>query len=107
MIRRTMEDALLNRAQLYPVVTITGPRQSGKSTICRSVFPDKPYVNLEAPDIRVFAHDDPRGFLAAYPDGAILDEIQRAPDLVSVRRRTFIPIHSGAHSSRIGSCRKL
>lgn len=67
----------------YPVVTITGPRQSGKTTLCRKVFPDKPYANLESPDIRQFAVDDPRGFLAQYPDGAILDEIQRAPDLVS------------------------
>lgn len=54
-----------------------------KTTLCRKVFSDKPYANLESPDIRQFAMDDPRGFLSQYPDGAVLDEIQRAPDLVS------------------------
>jgi predicted AAA+ superfamily ATPase len=67
----------------YPVVTVTGPRQSGKTTLCRALFPEKPYFNLEAPDIRRFALEDPRGFLAACPDGAVLDEIQRIPDLLS------------------------
>ena len=67
----------------YPVITLTGPRQSGKTTVCRKAFPDKPYANLEWPDTRQFAVNDPRGFLSQYPDGAVLDEIQRAPDLVS------------------------
>ena len=67
----------------YPVVTITGPRQSGKTTLCRATFPEKRYVNLESPDTRQFALSDPRGFLAQFPDGAILDEIQRAPHLLS------------------------
>ena len=67
----------------YPVVTINGPRQSGKTTLARSVFPDLPYVNLEAPDIRTYAQEDPRGFLGGYADGAILDEIQRVSDLLS------------------------
>ena len=83
LIDRTIEPVLTSLAGQYPVVTITGPRQSGKTTLCRKVFPSKPYANLEAPDVRQFALDDPRGFLAHYPDGAILDEIQRAPDLVS------------------------
>ena len=61
----------------YPVITITGPRQSGKTTLCRAAFSDKPYANLESPALRQFAVSDPRGFLEAYPDGAILDEIQR------------------------------
>ena len=65
------------------MITITGPRQSGKTTLCRKAFDHKPYANLESPDVRQFAIDDPRGFLAQYPDGAIFDEIQRAPDLVS------------------------
>jgi len=69
--------------QQYPVVTLTGPRQSGKTTLCRSVFPGMPYVNLEAIDEREAATQDPRGFLSAYPDGAILDEIQRVPSLAS------------------------
>jgi uncharacterized protein len=69
-------------AQL-PVVTLTGPRQSGKTTLARAVFPRKPYVTLEDPDRRRFALEDPRAFLAGYPDGAILDEIQRTPELPS------------------------
>ena len=83
MQNRTIESALIHLSQKYPVVTVTGPRQSGKTTLCRKVFPDKAYVNLEAPDQRQFALDDPRGFLNAYPDGVILDEIQRAPALTS------------------------
>lgn len=67
----------------YPVVTVTGPRQSGKTTLCRSTFPNLKYVNLEAPDQRQFAESDPRGFLARLDGGAILDEIQRIPDLLS------------------------
>jgi len=83
MISRTLSAVLISLAGQYPVVTVTGPRQSGKTTLCRAAFPGKPYVNLESPDIREFARDDPRGFLASYPDGAILDEIQRVPQLVS------------------------
>ena len=83
LINRTAETVLQTLVGTYPVVTITGPRQSGKTTLCRKVFVHKPYANLESPDIRQFALDDPRGFLAQYPDGAVLDEIQRAPELVS------------------------
>ena len=83
LINRTIEAVLLAYAAKYPVRTITGPRQRGKTTLCKKVFAHKPYANLESPDSRQFAIDDPRGFLAQYPDGAILDEIQRAPDLVS------------------------
>lgn len=70
-------------AASYPVVTLIGPRQSGKTTLVQLSFPRKPYVNLEAPDTRELAAEDPRGFLSRYPDGAILDEIQRAPQLLS------------------------
>lgn len=83
MIDRYMEPVLIDLAKKYPVVTITGPRQSGKTTLCRKVFPALKYVNLEAPDTRRFATEDPRGFLAANSGGVILDEIQRAPDLLS------------------------
>ena len=65
------------------MITITGPRQSGKTTLCRKVFPDAPYVNLERPDTRDYALTDPRGFMDDYAQGAILDEIQRAPQLLS------------------------
>ncbi|MHB8910399.1 MAG: ATP-binding protein [Syntrophales bacterium] len=83
MIDRTIEPVLKDLAAKYPIVTLTGPRQSGKTTLCRKVFPDAPYANLESPDTREFAATDPRGFLAAYPAGVIIDEIQRVPDLVS------------------------
>ena len=83
IFRRTMEGVLAEVAGRYPVVTLTGPRQSGKTTLCRKVFPDKPYVNLANLDQRKHAEDDPRGFLASLPDGAVLDEIQEAPDLPS------------------------
>lgn len=83
LIDRTIEPILNSLAAKYPVITITGPRQSGKTTLCRKAFPHKPYANLEFPDVRQFALDDPRGFLARYPEGAVLDEIQRVPDLVS------------------------
>ena len=83
MIPRAIQSALQARATKQPVVTVTGPRQSGKTTLCRQTFPGMAYVNLERPDLRAFATDDPRGFLANYPDGAILDEIQRVPSLLS------------------------
>lgn len=83
MIERDILPVLARLAAQYPLVTITGPRQSGKTTLARSAFPGKPYVSLEDPDVRRFAMDDPRGFLGGYPQGAILDEIQRVPDLPS------------------------
>lgn len=67
----------------YPFVTVTGPRQSGKTTLCKMAFPDLAYANLEAPDQRDFAESDPRRFLAQFPDGGILDEVQNVPDLLS------------------------
>lgn len=67
----------------YPIVTVTGPRQSGKTTLCKTTFPGLKYVNLEAPDEREFAESDPRGFLAQLGDGAIIDEVQRVPTLLS------------------------
>ena len=82
-IERQALDVLLQRATLYPVVTVLGPRQSGKTTLCRMAFPDKPYVNLEQPDVREFAQQDPKAFLAQFPDGAVLDEIQNVPSLLS------------------------
>ena len=83
MIERNSTATLQRLAASFPVVAVTGPRQSGKSTLVRSVFPDRPYISLEDPDRREFATDDPRGFLAQFPDGAILDEVQRCPDLFS------------------------
>ena len=83
MIRREITPVLIKLFQQYPFVTLTGPRQSGKTTLCRMAFPELKYVNLEAPDQRDFAESDPRGFLSRLGTGAILDEIQRVPDLPS------------------------
>ena len=83
MVRRVLEQHVRKVARQSPVVTIMGPRQSGKTTLARAVFRGKPYVSLEAPDLREYARTDPRGFLAQHPDGAVFDEVQRAPDLLS------------------------
>lgn len=83
MIYRNLSSELASAATRAPAITLTGPRQSGKTTLCRSVFPKHPYVNLESLDERVFATDDPQAFLAQFPKGAILDEVQRAPHLFS------------------------
>ena len=81
MIPRTLETKLRELAGYYPAVLVTGPRQSGKTTLCQMAYPDRRYVSLEALDIRDFARSDPRGFLAEYADGAIIDEIQHVPEL--------------------------
>jgi len=83
MISRKLTTRLLEAAAQYPVITITGPRQSGKTTWCRLSFPDLPYCSLEDPDTREFAVSDPRGFLTQFRNGGIIDEIQRAPDITS------------------------
>ncbi|GMR08809.1 MAG: ATP-binding protein [Gammaproteobacteria bacterium] len=83
MIQRKLATKVRELATYYPVVVITGPRQSGKTTLCRAIFPDKTYVSLEAMDNRDYAHNDPRGFLAEYSEGAIIDEVQHAPELLS------------------------
>jgi predicted AAA+ superfamily ATPase len=83
MIQRTLEKKLLELAGYYPAVVVTGPRQSGKTTLCQMAYPHKPYVSLEAMDVRDYAKADPRGFLAQYTDGAIIDEIQHASELLT------------------------
>lgn len=83
MINRIAEEKLIQLAATFKAVALTGPRQSGKTTLAKKLFKDKPYVSLENPDLRQFALQDPRGFLASYPYGAILDEVQRTPDLFS------------------------
>ncbi len=83
MFYRRITTELQELALSYPVVTVIGPRQSGKTTLTRHVFPEKPYVTLENPDTRNLAESDPRSFLEKYPEGAIIDEIQRVPLLLS------------------------
>ena len=83
MIEREITTCLTRLFRQYPIVTVTGPRQSGKTTLCRSTFPDLEFANLEAPDLRDFAESDPRGFLSQLGEGAILDEIQHVPQLLS------------------------
>jgi predicted AAA+ superfamily ATPase len=87
MIERTLTAKMIALAQKFQVLTLTGPRQSGKTTLVRAAFPALPYVSLEEPDIRQLALADPRGFLANYPAGAILDEIQNTPELFSYIQR--------------------
>ena len=83
MIPRDLAPELTRAATQVPAVTLTGPRQSGKTTLCRAMFPDHPYRTLEALDERAFALQDPRRFLARFPEGAVIDEVQRAPGLLS------------------------
>lgn len=82
MITRDAAPHLLELARLYSALAIFGPRQSGKTTLCREAFPQHAYVNLEAEDARTFARDDPRGFLSSFTDGVILDEVQNVPELL-------------------------
>lgn len=83
MIKRTAENTIEKLATTFRAVTITGPRQSGKTTLARSLFSDYKYVSLEDLDRRQFAQDDPRGFLGQYGKHTIIDEVQRVPDLLS------------------------
>ena len=83
MIIRDVEPRLKSLANQFPAIVLTGPRQSGKSTLCQKMFASQPYATLESPDVRAFALEDPRGFLNQFPKGAILDEIQNAPQITS------------------------
>ncbi|MDD5571953.1 MAG: ATP-binding protein, partial [Bacteroidales bacterium] len=83
LIDRKIEPELKSISKVYPVITITGPRQSGKTTLVKKVFGTKKYVSIEDPDNRELAKTDPVGFLNRFPGGAIFDEIQRAPDILS------------------------
>jgi hypothetical protein len=83
MIDRILKNKILELRDKFPVLTLTGPRQSGKTTLLKAIYTDIPYVNLEDIDVRNFAIKDPRGFLSNYPKGAVFDEAQRVPQLFS------------------------
>ena len=82
-IPRKLSTILQQQAKHFPVICMVGPRQSGKTTLVRAVFSDKAYVSLKDLDERRFASEDPRGFRARFPNGAVFDEVQRTPDLFS------------------------
>jgi predicted AAA+ superfamily ATPase len=92
MFERLLYKTLLYASQKFPVVTLTGPRQSGKTTLVKTTFPDKDYVSLENIDTRLFAAEDPKGFLNQFKNGIIIDEAQHAPDLFS-----YIQTHVDHH----------
>lgn len=87
ILKRAIEDTLKRLSKGFPIVGIMGPRQSGKTTLARLLFGDKPYVSLEDPDVFEYANDDPKGFLSQYQKGAIFDECQRVPSLFSYLQR--------------------
>ncbi|MFM7857795.1 MAG: AAA family ATPase, partial [Flammeovirgaceae bacterium] len=83
MVIRAASQKLKQLATKFPVVGLLGPRQSGKTTLAKELFPKKPYVSFENQDTVLLAIRDPRAFLSAYKNGAVFDEIQRAPQLLS------------------------
>ena len=83
MIPRALSPIILEDSGHYSVIGLLGPRQSGKTTLARNLFPEKRYLNLEDPEQRAFAKDDPRGFLSDRGHGIIIDEFQRVPELLS------------------------
>ncbi len=80
-VKRIAKDALLRLATQFPVIGITGPRQSGKSTLAKMTFPNKKYITFDDKDLREMAKSNPKDFLLAFPDGAIIDEAQKVPEI--------------------------
>lgn len=82
-VNRTIQKAIKSQLDKYPILAVTGPRQSGKTTLLKNIFPNYTYLNLENPELREFALTDPKGFFATYPKNIILDEVQKTPMLFS------------------------
>ena len=80
-INRAMSNTLVEALKVFPSVTLTGPRQSGKTTLCRHLFPDLPYINMENIQTSLFFKENPVGYLNSFSDGVIIDEAQLEPDL--------------------------
>ncbi|MBQ6770808.1 MAG: ATP-binding protein [Bacteroidales bacterium] len=83
LINRNLESTIKEVYNHFPVITLTGPRQSGKTTLCRMAFPDMPYVNLEDLSTLAEVQADPKGFLGKHPNGLIIDEAQNYPEIFS------------------------
>ncbi|NJO70022.1 MAG: ATP-binding protein [Bacteroidetes bacterium] len=103
MIQRDAEAELRKVAGMFKAIAVVGPRQSGKTTLVKYVFAEKTYVSLENPDTRSFALQDPRGFLAQFPKGAILDEAQRTPELFSYLQEILDNLSGTGHFIITGS----
>ena len=110
MIQRFIEPQLQRLAAQFPVITITGPRQSGKTTLAQHHFKNYDYVNLEEPEIRTYATEDPKGFLADHPAPLIIDEVQRVPELLSYiqvisdrERKLGQYVLTGSHQPKLNS----
>ncbi|MBK8954039.1 MAG: ATP-binding protein [Saprospiraceae bacterium] len=103
MIERMAKTKLLDLANKFKAIAVIGPRQSGKTTLVRSLFAHKPYVSLENPDDRNFALEDPRAFLLKYPEGAVFDEIQRVPELFSYMQELLDNTRAKGHFILSGS----
>ncbi len=108
MLLRQMQDQLEQIRHKVPIITILGPRQAGKTTLAKMVFPEKPYINFEKMDIRSQALEDPEGFLSRYPDGAVFDEIQEVPSLLSYlmvfvdeQNRNDLFVLTGSHQTKV------
>jgi len=98
MIARIAEAALRRLSSQFPVVGITGPRQSGKTTLAKAVFPDKRYVTFDDRSMRALAVESPRDFLMAFPNGAVIDEAQKVPEIFDA-----LKLHVDAHGTAPGS----
>ncbi|MDE5888229.1 MAG: ATP-binding protein [Muribaculaceae bacterium] len=91
-IERDISSIIEDVNRFFSVITVTGPRQSGKSTLLRHIFPELPYYSMEDPDTRLLLKDDPKGFLTSFEKGVILDEIQNIPELLSYIQ-TIVDLH--------------
>lgn len=81
LIKRKLSEHIKHAATYYPIISVAGPRQAGKSTMLKQVFPDYDYISLEDPDMHAFASTDARGFFDKYKEGVIIDEAQKVPEL--------------------------